>query len=301
MSNWISEFRADIRTMSQADGISTGGSPVERLRKLQRIIRRSINRCWRDREVINAPRVFCQNSGGCGSTYIVKLLQSNGVANCFHEKSPDLNRQGLEFFEDSTRRGRIVRLLRYTRHDVRFEASNRLFSFSRELKTAFPQARFIHLHRHAADAVCSAMSKPDIERYLATSPRFVGTAGGPHDAPPFERFCHYWANINGRILNDLDELRLDEHERFSLAFNDLISGNMTSLESFLGVGFHTATIPAANVGRTGRSGRFPGYRDWAESHKEVFHRICDPVLTRLGYPESPLAAATSIGQLFRSA
>ena len=279
--------------MAAADGLCAGGTPAARLRNFQRVVRRTINRCWRDRAIIAAPRVFCQNSGGCGSTYIVKLLQANGVSNCFHEKTPDLNSLGVEYFESGGSSHRIRRLLRYTRHDVLFEASNRLFSLSRELKCAFPSARFIHLHRHAADAVRSAMSKPDIERYLATSPRFAGLLGGPKTASPFERFCHYWANINGRILDDLDSLDLPESARLSMTFEDLTSGNIGSLQRFVNSELNVRKLPPANVGKTGIRGRFEAYEDWTFSQKSTFHRICGDVLARLGYDEYPRVEKTA--------
>ena len=164
-------FLKDYSQCLSADGLEQ----ILSLRNMQRFTRRTIARCWRDRALIEQPRFFCQNSGGCGSTYIVQLLADNEIERCFHELEPDFNQLGVDHFESPMSQSRLVRLLRYTRHDVYFEANNRLFSCSRELRTAFPNAKFIHLHRHPADAVRSAMSKPDVATYLNENLRFQGS------------------------------------------------------------------------------------------------------------------------------
>ena len=248
------------------------------LRNLNRVARRTVNRCWRDRALIERPRYFCQNIGGCGSTYIIRLLADNGIERCFHELEPDLNQLGIDHFENRIPRSRIVRLLRYTRHDVFFEANNRLFSFSRELKAAFPHAKFIHLHRHPAEAVRSAMSKPDVEAYLQSNLRFQGRLAGQKTARPFERFCHYWNNVNNRIAEDLAGQPV-----LSLRFADLVSGQIDSLAKFIDRALPNRKHEAVNRGRVRSEGRFPDYAAWAKTDQQTLHHICGATMKKLGY------------------
>ncbi len=251
-------------------------------RGVMRWARRVARRCWRDSSNWNQPRVFCQNSGACGSSYIVQLLVDNGFSQAFHERQPDLLHMGLEHYEGQVSRSRLIRILRYTRHDVRFEANNRLFSLSRELSDAFPNARFIHLLRHPAAAVRSAMSRPGVEPYLATSHRFRGTLAGPKSAAPFERFCWHWANMNGRIADDLKAVsERTGRTALILKFEDLIAGRIDHLEDFLQTPLPIRQRPPVNQSPTRSEGKFPPFAQWSSRQRQQFERICMPVYDRI--------------------
>ena len=272
-------WRQDWELCSLADNDATND-----LRGRIRFFRRTINRSWLKRNVIYRPRVFCQNSGGCGSSYFIQFLQANGIGNAFHEKTPDFNQLGIDHYELGLPKRRLVRLLRYTRHDCDVEANNRLFSMGQELATAFPNARFIHLHRSGHEAVQSAMSKPNVEQYLKENLRFQGRLAGPHSASPFERVCHYWSNMNKRIMEDLEQVaRFNDQESLSLRFKDLISGNVDTLEDFFAIKFSTRMISPVNEGRVRDAGRFPVYSDWTNEQKAMFERVCSETMARLGY------------------
>lgn len=256
-----------------ADGLSRSPN----LRNVGRCARRIVSRCWRDRETIELPRIFCQNSGACGSTYLVQLLIDNGVERCFHELAPDLNRMGVAHYDNPIDVRRITRVLRYSRHDVFFEASNRLFSFSKELKNAFPNAKFVHLHRHPADAVCSAMSKPNVDEYLKNNLRFQGSLAGDVSQSPFERFCHYWNNVNRRIAIDVGD------DCLSLSFTDLVSGYVSSLEKFIGTTLPIRSRPTVNQGTVRAEGRFPECSKWNKPQRDLLNSICGETMQQLGY------------------
>lgn len=263
--------------LQQADEDSTSG-----LKGRWRTVRRYVKRSILEKSHFRRPRFFCQNSGGCGSTYIVELLADNGVPNVFHEKAPDLNEVGIRHHDQPYASPSLTRLLRYTRHNVFFEANNRLFSLSPELANAFPSAGFIHLFRHPAAAIRSAMSKPDVQQYLQTNIRFSGSLAGDSDLDPFERFCHYWTNVNSRIHADLCQINTAEsHPVMWLEFDDLVEGKLEHLESFLGVELSLKTRPPSNVGRVKSGGKYPSSDQWTQDQLQMVEDVCGELYRKL--------------------
>jgi len=267
----------DFKTYSIADADASSGP-----RGWLRTARRALKRCWLDQNLIKSRRIFCQNIGGCGSTYIVQLLRDNGIEGAFHEKAPDLETLGVEHFESPISRHRLIRILRYTRYNVFFEANNRVFTMSRELSAAFPNARFIHLYRDPAQAVRSAMSKPNVVPYLKSNVRLRTSISGPASATPFEKFCHHWKIANQRILDDLDEVKRQTGQEFlTLRFDDLIAGNLSSFEDFAGIKLAKRTRPPVNQRQDRPEGKFPEFNDWTRSEQETLGQICSSLLAEL--------------------
>ncbi|MFK7767274.1 MAG: sulfotransferase [Mariniblastus sp.] len=270
-------FKNDFQIYNQADADRENG-----LRGWVRTARRALKRCWLDRETINQPRIFCQNIGGCGSTYVVQLLKDNAVERVFHEKAPDLEEMGVQHFENPISSERLVKILRYTRHHVFFEANNRFFTMTCELATAFPNAKFIHLFRDPAQAVASAMSKPNVEAYLKSNVRLRTSIGGPVGAPPFEKYCHHWRIANQRIQDDLETVRSKVGKKYlTLNFEDLVKGNLTEFESFTGLKLTKKIRPPVNARANRPEGRFPDYEGWTSEQKETLEEICGPLFRRL--------------------
>lgn len=270
-------FMLDFDLFSQADADRGGG-----FRGTLRTARRVVNRCWLDRETIEQPRLFCQNIGGCGSTYFVQLLRDNGIERVFHEKSPDLNELGVQHFEHSIPDSRLIRILRYTRHNVFFEANNRFFAMTPQLAMAFPNARFVHLYRNPADSICGSMSKPNIESYLQTSVRFQCSVGGPDWVTPFERFCHHWKNANARIHADLQAISQKTGRPYlTLRFADLIQGELESFEAFGGIKLNERVRSPVNQRKNRQEGRYPGVDQWVSEQRSMLNEICGPLEAEL--------------------
>ena len=225
-------------------------------------------------------RYFCQNHGSCGSTYIVELMKANQIGPSFHEKNPSLDDFGINHFEGLVSDARTRKILFLTRKDIFFEANNRLFSMSGELKSVFPDARFIHLHRDGREIIRSMRSKPLKITWESNRRRYTSEKlSGSHSLSVLERMCHYWANYNRRISNDL----IGE-DYLSLKFSDLISGNVKSLESFMNTNFKVKIVPPANANKPVRSeGVYPAFQDWPIEEQETFWRICGDVMADLGY------------------
>jgi len=266
----------DFELLARADADASSG-----VRGRWRTIRRLVRRSLFDKDVRNQTRFFCQNSGACGSHYIIDLLGVNGVERVFHEKDPDLNEIGVQHFESPLPQAQLIQTLRYTRHNVFFEANNRLFSLSQELAAAFPNSKFIHLFRHPANAVRSAMSKPNVVDYLETGVRFSGTLAGGADQRPLERFCQYWKNVNQRILDDLETLEQSGSSVIWLDFDDLISGNVKTLESFMDCELGKIKRSPSHVGALRSEGKFESFEQWADVDRRALEAICLPLFETL--------------------
>ncbi len=262
--------------LAKADADATSG-----VRGRWRTLRRLINRSFLDSSVRTETRFFCQNSGACGSHYIVDLLNDNGVEQVFHEKDPDLNQLGVTHFDSPISQWQLVRTIRYTRHNVFFEANNRLFSLSRELAVAFSGARFVHLFRHPANAVRSAMSKPNVEEYLRTNLRFAGSLAGSSDLPPLDRCCLYWKNINQRIFDDLQVLNSSGVPVLWLDFDRLIAGDVEGLSLFIGHDLEHRKRSPSHVGAVRSEGKFDSFESWNVSDKLTLEGICLPLYEML--------------------
>ncbi|MEL7500553.1 MAG: sulfotransferase [Planctomycetota bacterium] len=267
----------DLHTYRVADHDSASGP-----RGFVRTLRRAVKRCWLDYETIMRPRFFCQNIGSCGSTYLIQLLRDNQIPDVFHEKKPDLEQHGVENYFGNHAEKRLVRLLRYTRHNVFLEANNRLFSMSKELHLAFPNAKFVHLFRDPRQAVRSAMSKPNVVSYLSKNLRLKTTISGPSSADPFEKFCHHWRNANQRIFDDLNWLSSETGvEHFTLDFDDLIAGRVGAFEEFIGIELKTRVRAAVNQRPNRAEGRFPPAEAWSSRQSQRVQDICVPLWDEL--------------------
>lgn len=230
--------------------------------------------------VISGERIFCQNAGSSGSMYIVELLKTNGIGPSYHELMPDLDEEGIAYYEGAVPDDQMKAVLRQTRQRVYFEANNRLFAMSKLLKEVFPEARFIHLHRDPRDLMASALSKPPELTYGSGRRRYESVKlNGPKQLPLLQKMCRYWANYNRRILDDLEGM-----DTLSLSFTDLISGNIDALEDFLETRLPIRKIPPVNAEKPVRKeGRYPAFENWPEEDQQTLLQICGPVMSNLGY------------------
>jgi hypothetical protein len=233
----------------------------------------------------HAPIFFCLNSGRCGSASLVRLLQANNIRNCYHELSPDLHRLGIDYYELRVSAEEAAATIRRTRAGVFFEANNRLFSLAGPIRLAFPDAKFIFLHRDGREVVRSGLQR----QWYQEGDRFRGIRlGSAVVGSALVKTCRYWAEVNQRIISDM---RLFGCTHLSLRFDELRWGDgLGRLEEFLGVRLtRCAELPAANGTPTWS---VPAYEDWSAQWQREFNEICGPVMRLLGYETSSDEART---------
>ena len=207
---------------------------------------------------------------------IVHLLRQRGLWNCYHELSPDLHFEGVQFYHGRLDPEYVAERVRDTRAGVRFESNNRLFSLARPIRLALPNARFVFLHRDGRDVVRSGLQR----RWYQPDDRFGDLRLGAADrGSAFQKICRYWSNINERILHDLSSMG---GENLTVRFEDLVVGRgLGGLESLLGMpdgSLHR--VPLSNKTQNWTA---PTFDEWSPRWRREFVDICGPMMERLGY------------------
>lgn len=230
-------------------------------------------------------KLFVLNSGGCASNYLTEILRENGVSKVYHNKSPTLDYSGVkEYLGEGSFASYII--LGLSRVSVNVEISHDIFSFSRQIKVIYPESKFVHLHRGGIDSVRSIVNKvlfPEIFN-KSTRIRYRSRLSGKKELDPFSRACSYWANINRRIIEDLEEI--DDADTTQLRFRDLIEGNLGCVEEFLGRSLPVKTIEPVRTKdhlKNESAVTLGEFSNWPAEWKRAFARICGPVHERLGY------------------
>ena len=177
-------------------------------------------------------------------------------------------------------------LIALSRIRVNVEVSHDIFSFSKFIKKVYPNSKFIHLHRNGVDSIRSMVNKitfPDIFE-KSTRIRYSSRLAGEKDLDAFSRACKYWANINRRIMEDLNEM--DDAETDQLRFRDLIGGDLKCVEQFLECSLPVKTMEPVRTKehlKDDSAVRIGKFTDWPVEWKRTFARICGPVHEKLGY------------------
>ena len=214
--------------------------------------------------------------------YLVELFRTNGFKDCYHEKRPDLDEEGVAYYLSDQRRHWLKILLLLTRKSVYLESSNRLFSLVPLLTEVFPNAKFIHLHRDGRDSMVSNFNKNNWPSLIQTSTRlrYNSELAGSKSLSGFERSCWYWRNMNQRIIDDLKGI-----DHLSLRFQDLITGNVAALEDYCGVSFQTKTTAPSNTKDDLKlpEKRYQSFSDFPAENIKQFEEICGNVQKAMGY------------------
>jgi len=219
--------------------------------------------------------VFCLCTGRCGSQSIVDLLKRNGVEGCHHEKYPALFREAIGYYYGLYSRDRIVAKLRETRQGVFFEANNKLFPLAKPLFQAFPDAKFMVLHRDGREVVRSALQS---NWYHPKDPYGMLRLGARMRISQFKKVCRYWSEVYRRIYDDLASL---DCEFIEVRFDELIKGKLADqLGKFIGRRLRLR-VPR-RLHRTKRWTVKP-YAQWKPERQREFRSICGPMMERLGY------------------
>jgi hypothetical protein len=113
--------------------------------------------------------VFVLNTGRSGSAFVNNLLQNIPDIQSYHEASPTMFLQTNYAYHNQEKKEVLQKMFEVARIELMLEASikNKIFIesnqcmvfFIYQIKALFPNAKFVHLIRHPADFVTSAIKK----------------------------------------------------------------------------------------------------------------------------------------------
>lgn len=247
--------------------------------------------------------LFVLSTGRCGTTTLTKLLNLSPEVDAYHERKPKLVAPSLDAFYDGfEQRTKYARVFEEAhcghltwsrlRRRVYSDTSNRLTYFAPAIAAEFPNAKFIHLHRHPVDVLRSGMRRGWYQNSLWDPYRVRPAIGTPahlwwDQCDRFSKICWYWSAINEfalRLANEIepsrfmevrfDEIAKKESERIGAIF-DFIDVDRPPNDHILSV----LTTPYNKQ----TQGYYPPPAEWTRTQMAQLEEIAGATSRRLGY------------------
>lgn len=237
---------------------------------------------------------FFLSTARAGSKWLTQLLDHGASVTARHEHTLNLRFRDGAFVEEK-RTGEGFRALPHQPGEARrlladartwvdehvlgdyAEANVYLVHVLDYLADYFPDAHFVHLHRHPFDVVRSLLERrwyetPEDDRHP------VLDVEGWDDLTQLEKACHYVRRVNERLLErGLPRMPLEE------VTSDL--GSLRSRLRALGIATYPrlATGVWSEVVNVARTRSVPAVEEWGRPTQRTVRRICGPIAARLGY------------------
>lgn len=261
-------------------------------------IREAYERGWR-----GCPCVFVLSTGRTGTETLATLLGASSDVTAHHEPLPRLLWASGQAFTraESLSRGTHWRdvvlgarddlvVQAHRQGKIYFEANNRLTLLAGALKEAFPESKFILLHRHPYEVIRSGLRRG----YYGSHPWDPFRPRPPESAPNGPRWdqldravkiAWYWAAINEQALRFLGTLPCADV--FVLQSAELFGGVKTTIEALFE--FVGARCPSERKVKRILSRRLNAQRrgvagpTWEPSQRRAIHEMLEPTASLLGY------------------
>lgn len=244
--------------------------------------------------------VWCLSTGRVGTQTLAALGALADRVDSQHEPAPMLyGLSKLSYEGCGEREGRrvLVEAVRSCRSDVGtraavyLETSPQVTFLAPILREVFPKSRFLHVVRHPAAVVRSAMRR----QWYAGNP-FDETRIEPVSTParkawndwtPFEKNLWLWNETN-RWIDDF-VATLPHSEWLRVRSEDVFLGRPAALESFFDC-LEVARPPRKDLERVlgkklnqQREGNFPEMDDWPPAEREWLIERSGELMERFGY------------------
>lgn len=249
------------------------------------------------------PCVFVLSTGRTGTMTMANLLALSSDIAAVHEPLPTLVKASYDAFMDNDKTDSIhywVFLVLSARDDYVFDANlqgkvyvetnNRLTYFADALARAFPDSRFIYLHRNPFEVIYSALRRQWYCGHPWDFARIHPKQNQPLAAlwdtlTPLEKNAWYWAEVNGYIMKFFDSL--PQWRKFELPSDLLFSADrevLNGLFNFIGVEpLGMDKIQQVLSKKLNAQDAIPKQRKWSDSEKEIVIKIVHKVAIQLGY------------------
>ncbi|HLC17243.1 MAG TPA: sulfotransferase [Thermodesulfovibrionia bacterium] len=248
------------------------------------------------------PCVFVLSTGRTGTKTLANLLSLSPDIAAFHEPVPKLVKASFDAFmqADKSLAEHWGSLVMYARDDYIFnanlhgklyiETNNRLTYLASALARAFPDSRFIHLHRNPFEVIYSALRRQWYENHPWDFARIMPRQGDPfaeswNTMTALEKNAWYWAKVNELIIAFFQSL--PDWRKFTLPSELLFKTDKQTIDALFE--FIGAQIPQAMQiqqvisTKLNAQGGAPSLKTWTEQERETVKRITQKIAFQLGY------------------
>ncbi len=251
-----------------------------------------------------APVIFL-STGRCGTKWLNTVFSKEKSSVSLHHPIPVMRSQAkvaysFEFAKCSDNEqlllqemflgGREELFLRAekSKKNLIFTDSRMTF-FAEVIRSIFPKAKFVHLHRHPGEVVRSGLrrrwyveeNQSDLNRIEPLPHSSFHQQWEEFDS--IEKNAWLWNETNRWISAFLEQV--PERQKMSLSFNDWSVDTIQSLCSFCEVQISDQVIERrlnVSVNRQ-KSVAIPPFRDWNQEDQEKVRRLCSEMATHLNY------------------
>ncbi len=247
---------------------------------------------------------FVLSSGRVGTETLTALLNLSESIIALHEPVPRLIQTSFDAYMNESGASsycwkKVIYAARddyickaHSQNKIYVETSNRMTYLAGYLAQCFPDARFIHLHRHPYDVIRSGMRRGYYQGHGGDFARIRPREGDVwfpewEGFSTIEKIAWYWHAVNKDAMDFCDTL--PEAKSLVLAAEDMFQANGECLERLFG--FMAAEMPSIHqidkvLGKkmnAQRSGKCPDISTWDDAQLRRVKAIISDTASRLGY------------------
>lgn len=250
----------------------------------------------------DSPTLFVMFTGRCGSVTLMKLLELSSSVISKHEPRPTLLDIQQEMYDrrfDNTEEDEKIFI--ENRSDVLNEAvsENKIYAESTLLRfflpsilKILPNSKILHLYRHPGGAITSFMRRGWYSNHHLDEYRLKPTYDDLcYDKwktwRPFEKNCWIWHSINSYMIECAE--KFGNNRIIRMKFEQLIDINTATYKvPFEMIGKDIPDIESirdvlSKSYNKQKTGDFPKYEDWDDTHKKVLTDIAGDTIKQLNY------------------
>ena len=257
-------------------------------------------------DILQQP-VFFLSTGRCGTAWLTELLRNEPLFKVFHDPLPALRVQSKLAYELNVNSAELKNTENTLLKEIFLAGREELFLhcakaqkrpvitdsrtsfFAQQLLELYPNAKFVHLHRHPGEFVRSGIRRSwyEIKNQTELS-RIQPTKVDPNfeDWQTFnsiQKISWLWMETN-RFISEFSKL-VPEKNFFESSFNNWSELHLADLLDFLGSDISQESVKIRlNTKINAQKGPdFPNYNDWKADDKNNLKAICGKLAKHYGY------------------
>jgi len=180
----------------------------------------------------------------------------------------------------------------FHRQGLIYAETNNLVFFAPIIAQLLPNAKFVFVHRHAAEYVRSGMRRGWYVDHVWDKYRLEPSASDPlrpqwNQWEPFDKICWFWKAANTFFLDFVQSMPADRTR--TIRFDDLVTPGSGEYRKF----FEILDLPSPGAAEAEglldkrvneqKQGEFPTYPNWTNEQRQRLIEIAGPTMAKLGY------------------